>query len=449
MVKAFQRPQAAGNTSWRAGLAVYFQPKLLIILALGFSSGLPLALTGSTLNIWMKEEGVSLTTIGLFSLVGLPYVLKPLWAPLIDAAKLPVLEERLGRRRSWLILSQALLMLIIFVMGGIDPVAAPLLMAMCALGVAFMSATQDIVIDAFRVEYLDESEYGAGTANYVAAYRVAMLTSMAGALYLVTFLEASGVAPERVWQIAWSVMAALGVIGMGAALLATEPEGCAGEAEPSVAVLELSLGQHLTHSVIHPFTDFMKKPLWTAFLAFVLLFKLGDALAGSMTAVFVVDLGFRPIDYANIVGVYGFGASLFGGFVGGYVQKVAPLSPTLWVAGLLMMVSNLAFVWLAIVGQSTAVLMTAVTIENVTGGFGTVIFIAFISRLCTNRNFTATQFALLTSLAAMGRVVFSASSGFIVEHTSWTAFFLITTLAALPGLAFLGLMTRGRVFEVL
>lgn len=444
MVKAFQRPQAAGNTSWRAGLAVYFQPKLLIILALGFSSGLPLALTGSTLNIWMKEEGVSLTTIGLFSLVGLPYVLKPLWAPLIDALHLPFLYKRLGRRRSWLVLSQGLLMILILIMGGVNPVAAPLVMALCAVGVAFMSATQDIVIDAFRTEYLDETEYGAGMANYVAAYRIAMLTSMAGALFLVSFLEASGVSMDQVWQITWDVMAVLVLIGMAAALLATEPEGAHGKVGSGQG-----LADQFIHYVIHPFTDFMAKPLWAAFLAFVLLFKLGDALAGSMTAAFVIDIGFPRTDYAKIVGVYGLGATLVGGFIGGYVQRAAPLTPTLWAAGLMMMFSNLAFVWLALAGQSTPVLIAAVTIENVTGGFGTVVFVAFISRLCTNRDFTATQFALLTSLAAMGRVVFSASSGFIVDHTSWTAFFLITTLAALPGLAFLGLMARRRVFDVL
>lgn len=425
-------------------LAIYFKPKLLVILALGFSSGLPLALTGSTLNIWMKEEGVSLTTIGLFSLVGLPYVLKPLWAPLIDAVRLPVLHKRLGRRRSWLVFSQSLLMTCIFFMGSVDPVAAPLLMALMAFLVAFMSATQDMVIDAFRTEYLDDSEYGAGMANYVAAYRIAMLTSMAGALYLVTFLEAAGVAPDRVWSVGWDVMAVLVLVGMGAALFATEParEGERGDQPDGAA-------EQFVHFVIHPFTDFARKPLWISLLAFVLLFKLGDALAGSMTAAFVVDIGFPRTDYASVVGIYGLVATLLGGFVGGYVQRTAPLTPTLWAAGLMMMVSNLAFVWLALVGANISVLVAAVTIENVTGGFGTVVFVAFISRLCTNRDFTATQFALLTAAAAMGRVFFSASSGFIVDHTNWVVFFLVTTLAAVPGLAFLGVITRRRLFETM
>lgn len=434
---------ARRNPAWLAGISVYFKPQLLVILALGFSSGLPLALTGSTLNVWMREEGVSLTTIGLFSLVGLPYILKPLWAPLIDAVRLPVLYKRLGRRRSWLVLSQAGLMLFIGAMGMIDPVATPLLMALMAFLVAFMSATQDIVIDAFRTEYLDESQYGAGMANYVAAYRIAMLTSMAGALYLVSLLEAWGVAPEDLWRLAWNVMAALVLVGMAAAFFADEPAGPDEEGRPD------RLTDQFVHFVIHPFTDFMKKPLWLALLAFVLLFKLGDALAGSMTAAFVIDIGFARTDYASIVGVYGFGASLFGGFAGGYAQRVFPLVPTLWTAGVMMMVSNLAFVWLAMAGQSTSVLVMAVTIENVTGGFGTVVFVAFISKLCTNRDFTATQFALLTSLAAMGRVVFSASSGWIVDHSSWVTFFLITTLAALPGLGFLAIMTRRRLFAAL
>lgn len=425
-----EKQSTGRGAAWLAGIAVYFQPQLLVVLALGFSSGLPLALTGSTLNIWMREEGVSLTTIGLFSLVGLPYVLKPLWAPLIDAVRLPVLHKRLGRRRSWLVLTQGLLILLIAAMGTVDPVA-------------FMSATQDIVIDAFRTEYLDENQYGAGMANYVAAYRIAMLTSMAGALYLVTIFEAWGIAPADIWRLAWNVMAVLVLVGMGAALLADEPADTDERLRPD------GIAKQFVHFVIHPFTDFMRKPLWAALLAFVLLFKLGDALAGSMTPAFVIDIGFARTDYAKIVGAYGLGASLFGGFAGGYVQRVFPLTPTLWAAGLMMMLSNLAFVWLAIVGQSTGVLVAAVTIENVTGGFGTVVFVAFISRLCTNRDFTATQFALLTSLAAMGRVVFSASSGWIVDHSSWITFFLITTLAAVPGLVFLGIMTRRRLFAAL
>lgn len=438
-----ERQSAKRGAAWLAGIAVYFRPQLLVVLALGFSSGLPLALTGSTLNIWMREEGVSLTTIGLFSLVGLPYVLKPLWAPLIDAVRLPVLHKRLGRRRSWLVLTQGLLILLIAAMGTVDPVAAPVLMALMALLVAFMSATQDIVIDAFRTEYLSENQYGAGMANYVAAYRIAMLTSMAGALYLVTIFEAWGVAPEDIWHLAWNVMAVLVLVGMGAALLADEPADTDERLRPD------GIAKQFVHFVIHPFTDFMRKPLWAALLAFVLLFKLGDALAGSMTPAFVIDIGFARTDYAKIVGAYGLGASLFGGFAGGYVQRVFPLTPTLWAAGLMMMLSNLAFVWLALAGQSTGVLVAAVTIENVTGGFGTVVFVAFISRLCTNRDFTATQFALLTSLAAMGRVVFSASSGWIVDHSSWITFFLITTLAAVPGLVFLGIMTRRRLFAAL
>ena len=438
-----EKQSTESGAGWLADIAVYFKPKLLIILALGFSSGLPLALTSSTLNIWMREEGVSLTTIGLFSLVGSPYLFKWLWAPLIDAVRLPLLHRWLGRRRSWLVLAQGLLMLAVVTMGSIDPVAAPFLMALMALLVAFASATQDIVIDAFRIEYLEENQFGPGMANYVAAYRIAMLTSGAGAFYLVSFFESWGLTSQEGWGFAYDAMAVLVLVGMGAALLASEPDrGGDDKTAERIAV-------QFVHFVIHPFTDFMRKPLWAALLAFVLLFKLGDALAGSMTPAFVIDLGFDRTDYANIVSVYGLGASLFGGFAGGYVQRVFPLTPTLWAAGLMMMLSNLAFVWLAIAGQSTGVLVAAVTIENVTGGFGTVVFVAFISRLCTNRDFTATQFALLTSLAAMGRVVFSASSGWIVDHSSWVTFFLITTLAAVPGLVFLGIMTRRRLFAAL
>jgi MFS transporter, PAT family, beta-lactamase induction signal transducer AmpG len=426
-----------GLVQWLAGLKLYFTPQMLVVLALGFSAGLPLFLTGSTLNIWMREEGVSLTTIGLFSLVGMPYLLKPLWAPVIDAVKLPLLYRRFGRRRSWLLTTQALLMAAIFAMGRIDPVAAPLLMVAVALAVTFASATQDIVIDAFRIEYLPEDQYAAGMANYVAAYRIAMLVSMSGSLYIVSMMQEGGMEVGTSWGFAYGTMATLVLVGVAAVLCAREPE----ETVRTVAS-DASVVDHFVHVVIHPFTDFMKKPFWAALLAFILFFKLGDALAGTMTAAFVVDIGFARNDYASVVGLYGLIATLIGGFAGGYVQRVAPLLRTLWVAGLLQMFSNLAYVWLAFVGKDMSTLVMAVTIENVTGGFGTVVFVAYLSGLCVNRDFTATQYALLTAFASVGRVLVSASGGWVVDHSTWAVFFLITTFAAIPGLGFLWFMQK-------
>lgn len=427
-----KNPGSGGPSS----LLIYFQPRLLIIFALGFSSGLPLFLTGSTLNIWMREEGVSLTTIGFFSLVGVPYVFKFAWAPLIDAVEIPVLSRLVGRRRAWLLLAQGLLMAAISVMGTIDPVAAPAAMALAAVCVAFASATQDIIIDAFRIEYLDEETQAAGMANYVAAYRIAMLIAMSGSLYIVSAFQGSGLAAGESWRLTYAIMAGLVLVGVAATLLAAEP------GRDEEAKTHKSLSDRFVTVVIHPFTEFLRKPYALAILAFVLLFKLGDALAGTMTAAFVIDIGFERKTYADIVGLYGLIATLTGGFIGGYVFRTRPLLPTLWAAGILQMLSNLAYVWLAGAGASTSVLMAAVTIENVTGGFGTVIFVAYLSGLCTNRDFTATQFALLTALSSVGRVLISSFGGWIVDHSNWSIFFVITTFAALPGLGFLWFMQQ-------
>lgn len=428
-------------SDWLQSLAVYFQPKLLVIFALGFSAGLPYFLTGSTLNIWMKEEGISLTTIGFFALVGLPYVAKPLWAPLVDSVRLPILHGLLGRRRSWLVFSQGLLIAAILTMGGIDPVSAPAAMALAAVATAFASATQDIVIDTFRIEYLDENHQAAGVANYVAAYRIAMMVSMSGSLFFVTVLQDGGWEAGASWRAAYALMAVLVLVGTAAVLLAKEPEGEADRRMPEGA------RDILIHRVIHPFTDFLKRPYALAILAFILFFKFGDALAGTLTAAFVIDLGFTRNTYGSIVGLYGMIATLSGGFLAGYIRATTPLLPTLWIAGILQMLSNFVYVWLAMAGQNMTVLIAAVTIENLTGGFGTVIFVAYISGLCTNRDFTATQFALLTALTAVGRVVFSAWGGWIVDASNWTTFFLITVLAALPGLAFLWFMQKKQILE--
>src|SRR5580704_12959801 len=210
--------------SWREGMAVYLQRRVLIVLLLGFSSGLPLALSGSTLLVWMREAGVDLRTIGLFALVGTPYTLKFLWAPLVDALDLPVLSHLLGRRRSWLVLTQVGLIAAIGFLGFCDPAVDPWLVALGALMVATASATQDIVIDAFRVESLDENEQAAGMASYVAGYRIGMLASMAGALFLVSEFERWELSPHAAWTAGYLAMAALGVIGIVTSLVATEPQ---------------------------------------------------------------------------------------------------------------------------------------------------------------------------------------------------------------------------------
>lgn len=424
---------------WLEALAVYLDRRVLAILFLGFSSGLPLALTGATLSVWLKEEGVSLTEIGLFALVGLPYVLKFLWAPLIDAVPVPWLGARLGRRRAWLIVAQGALMLSVVALGVSNPGTAPLATAAWALIVAVASATQDIVIDAFRVESLDESQFAAGMANYVAGYRVAMLISTFGAFELAAMFQAGTLPGAAGWAATYLVMAALVLVGVVTVLGSAEPE-----APAAASRRHAPLGERFRAAVVAPLLDFIARPQWLAILLFVVLFKFGDAFAGVMTAPFVLDIGFDKTDYGRVVKVFGFAATLIGGYAGGVTAKRLGTIESLWLAGVVQMLSNLMFVAQAQAGASMPLLYLTIGIENFTGGLGTVIFVAYLSGLCENRAYTATQYALLSALSAVGRTVLSASSGWFAASLGWSGFFLLTTAAALPGLALLWWLGRAR-----
>src|SRR6266404_6049100 len=297
---ASKRPEnlATPRASWRDGLAVYLQRRVLIVLLLGFSSGLPLALSGSTLLVWMRESGVDLGTIGLFALVGTPYTLKFLWAPLVDALHVPFFTRAFGRRRGWLVFSQLLLIVSILLLALTDPARSPAFVALGALLVAAMSSTQDIVVDAFRVESLPESEQAAGMASYVAAYRIGMLVSTAGALFMVSAFESTGIARGAAWMWGYVVMAALVLIGTVTALAATEPEQ---SARAEAATSADSAFTRVMHAAVGAVSEcLVRKDAWAA-LAFVVLFKFTDAFSGTMTAPFVIDLGFTRNDYAAIV----------------------------------------------------------------------------------------------------------------------------------------------------
>jgi len=424
--------------------AVYFKPRVLVVLFLGFSSGLPLALSGATLLVWMRESGVDLGTIGLFALVGTPYTAKFLWAPLTDALDVPLLSRLLGRRRGWLVFTQMLLIAAIVFLGSCDPAAAPGLVAFAALLVAAASATQDIVVDAFRVESLPENEQAAGMASYVAAYRIGMLVSTAGALFLVSGFQAQGFARTAAWHWGYIVMASLVLIGTATALIATEPER-------SVEAEAMHAGQkpfaRVAEAAAGAFKDFLGQELAFAMLAFVVLFKFTDALSGAMTAPFVIDLGFSRNEYAAIVKGVGLAALLAGGFAGGFVARALPLATSLWVGALLQSVANVAFSWVAVVGHSMPALTIAITVENFTSAIGTVMFVAYLSALCQNPLHTATQYALLTALAAIGRTYLSSGAGFIAEATGWVWFFVICALAGIPSLMLLAWLQRHGHFK--
>lgn len=428
-------PQSATPApTWRESLAVYLQPRVLIVLLLGFSSGLPLALSGSTLLVWMREFGVDLTTIGLFALVGTPYTLKFIWAPLVDALHVPLFTRAFGRRRGWLVFSQLLLIAAILLLALTDPARSPLFVALGALLVAAMSSTQDIVVDAFRVESLPESEQAAGMASYVAAYRIGMLISTAGVLFLVSGFESTGIGRHAAWMWGYVAMAALVLIGTVTALLATEPE-------QSLRAEAATRGEdaltRVMHAAVGAFSEFLSRNHAITVLAFVVLFKFTDAFSGTMTAPFVIDLGFTRNDYAAIVKGVGLIATLAGGFAGGYVARRYSLVTSLWIGGVLQALSNLVFAWLAFVGPNQWALAAAISAENFTGAIGTVIFVAYLSALCQNPLHTATQYALLTALAAVGRTYLSSGAGFVAEATGWPLFFVISVLVAVPSLILL------------
>ncbi len=429
-----------------ASLAVYTDRRIIAIFFLGFSSGLPLALTLGTLGIWLSQAGVDKTTIGLLAAVTIPYALKFLWAPLMDHVRLPLLTRVLGRRRGWTLATQIALMLAILGMASTDPKDQTFLLAIFALLVSFCSASQDIVIDAYRVEVLEERKLGAGAASLVFGYRMGLLASGAGALYL---------AEDIAWGDVYMVMAGLILVGVITILLSREPKApdtSDSEERRAEATLYLERVSHLSArraeivawfyaAVIAPFLDFTTRTQWLPILIFVALYKFGDTLAGVMTGPFMVEIGFTNTEIANVVKIYGLVATIVGLLVGGWLISTRGIIATLWIGGIAQMLSNLMFAVQAAVGHDTGVLAITIAIENLAGGVGTAAFVAYLSSLC-NIAYTATQYALLSALAAVPRTILSTSAGKLAEILDWIPFFAMTTGAALPGLVLLLWLTR-------
>jgi len=439
---------AKRRPSLRETLAVYCKRRVLIVLLLGFSSGLPIVLIGSTLQAWMTQSRIDVRTIGLFAAVGIPYSIKFLWAPFADALDIPLLSRLLGRRRGWLLFTQLWLMAAIVLLGLTDPAASSLVVAIGALFVATASATQDIVIDAFRVESLEESEQAAGLASYIAAYRIGALVSGAGALLLVTGLRSLHLGSRTAWSACYAVMAILILIGILATLLASEPERSGlVEAEHAEEAARENWFERAFWSAVDSFRDFLSRDLAVAVLVFVTLFKLADALAFSLSTNFMLGLGFSLTQVATIRNGIGFVATLLGGFTGGFIARALPLSASLWIGGILQTLMILTFSWQAYVGMNATMLTLTTTIEFFTDAVGTVIFVAYLSVLCKNPLYTATQFALLNALAALGRTFFALGSGYIEHVTGWVWFFVICALAGLPALSMLAWMQKRRHFD--
>jgi PAT family beta-lactamase induction signal transducer AmpG len=382
------------------------------MLCLGFASGLPLALSGQTLQAWLTTEGIDLLTIAAFSLVGLPYTLKVAWAPLMDRFVPPWL----GRRRGWILLTQALLVGLLFAMAAVQPAETVLVVGALAVGIAFCSASQDVAIDAYRADLLRPRERGLGSALSVAGYRVAMLVSGGIALIIADYAG---------WQVTYCAMAALLGIGVIACVFGPEPSW---HAEPP---------RSLQDAIVRPFLEFLGRRHALALLAFIILYKFGDAFAGTLTTTFLLrGLGFSLTDVGVVNKGIGLAATIIGGLVGGLLVMRASLFSCLLGFGVLQAVTNLGFMLLAISGKSYAGMVAVIVLENLSGGMGTTAFVALLIALCDHR-YTATQFALLSALAAIGRVFVGPPAGMLVDATGWPQFFFATFAAALPGLALL------------
>jgi PAT family beta-lactamase induction signal transducer AmpG len=436
------------RASFAETLAVYLKPRVLIVLFLGFSAGLPLALSGSTLRLWMRQSGVDLETIGLFALVGTPYTIKFLWAPVVDALDVPGFSRLFGRRRGWLVLSQLVMMAAIVLLGFCDPAKLAWYVVFgAALMVATASATQDIVIDAFRIESLPESEQAAGMASYVAAYRIGVLASTAGTLFIVSGFRELQFDLGAAWMLGYLAMAVLVVVGVVTALVASEPEKSAAAQADHAAHAHDSPLTRVTQTTIGAFGEFLTRDAAIMVLCFVVLFKFTDAFAGVMTEAFVLDLGFSLTEYAVIIKGVGLAATLLGGFAGGFVARAYPMATSLWIGGILQASANLTFSTQALIGYNTAMLTFAIIAENFTSAIGTVIFVAYLSGLCRNPLHTATQYALLTAFSAFGRTYLSAGAGYVAAATGWVAFFAICAALAIPSLVLLAWLQRRGHFE--
>lgn len=392
-------------------LKVIYSGRMIVALLMGFSCGLPLLLTITVLQAWMKEKGVDLTVIGLMALVGLPYTLKFIWAPFLDRYTLPFL----GRRRGWLLIAQIFLIFSIAGLGLTDPVGHPWMVVFAALLVTFFSASQDIVVDAYRREDLPDEELGLGSSLYVNGYRVGMLLASGGGLIL---------ADHITFSMVYLIMAACMLPGVLTTFFASEPEVAVGTPKS------------LKEAVLCPLIDYFsrKEALWI--LAFILFYKIGDNMASAMTTPFYLDIGFSKTEIGAVVKLFGFWATIIGSLIGGVLMLRQGIYRSLWIFGFFQAISTAGFALLARIGHSIPALSTVIAFENLSSGMGTAAYVAFMASI-TNKKFTATQYALLSSLMGVPRVLVSAPTGFFAKSLGWENFFIFCTLIAIPGMLLL------------
>jgi len=426
------------RTSWRQALAVYGEAPTLRMLALGFAAGLPLLLVFGTLSFWLREAGVNRATIGFISWVTLAYAFKWAWAPLVDRVPIPWLTARLGRRRSWLLLAQAGVIAGLVGMASTDPKVSVMPTVWFALAVAFFSATQDIALDAFRIESADKERQAALSAFYQTGYRLAMIWAGAGVLWIAARSEVANPAnyDPAAWRIAYLAMAASMLVGVITVLFSREPVHAPLAAPRGVL-------DFLRSTVIEPFADFFRRYRWQALvlLALIATYRVSDIVMGVMANPFYVDMGYSKDEVAAIAKVYGVVMTLLGAFVGGVLSVKFGLVRTLALGALLSAATNVLFAWLATRGHDLTALTFAISLDNLAAGIAATAFIAFMSSL-TNIAYSATQYALMSSMMLLLPKWLAGFSGVAVDAFGYVNFFFGTALLGLPVLALIWLASR-------
>jgi len=441
--------------TWLAATAVYRQPRVFAFLFFGFASGLPLALTGETLRFWFTDAGIDLGLIGLTSLIGTAYTIKFLWAPIVDHVTFGRWGRAFGRRRSWMIATQIGIGLLVLALSTLHPAENLMLAVSLCIGVAFLSATQDIAVDAYRIERLDVGTLGAGTAMHTGGWYLGARLA-GGALAL-------GLMEQFDWHVSYAIMGLLMTVGIAAVLTNGEPEQAdqAASAEERARQAEVErfvasrpalrgatarvLG-FLYVSVVSPFLDMAKRNgrLLVPLLLLVIFFKFQDAFAQVMTGPFVRgELHFTGEEIASVYKIFGLGASFLGIFTAGLLIRPLGLMRSLWIGAILQMLSNFGFCILVVAGHDLFWLAATNGFENFASGIGNTVFVVFLSRLCSAA-YTATQYALLSAIAAIARTFMAAPAGYLVEYVGWFDFFIISGLSAIPGLILIWILSRSR-----
>ena len=408
---------------WYNSLQLYLKPSLIVIFFLGFFAGLPFLLMFGTLTAWLAQVGVTKTAIGLFVFTSMPFAIKFLWAPFVDKLSLPVFCSILGQRRGWLLFAQLSCAVCLFGIGWSDPASNLLPLALWTIVLSFASATQDIVIDAYRIESLKDNEQGLGAASYQLGYRVALIAAGAGALLM---------ADTAGWSLTYFFMAGLMCSGALLTLLIAEPKPFGA----SLGAIQVSSSSYLVwvnSAVIEPFREFMSRPGWWSILVFVAFYKYADGIWAAMANPFYLDVGFTLSQIGVISKTYGVVMTIIGSLLGGVVVATIGVYRSVLLGVIIMALTNLLYALLAWIGPSVTGLVWVISIENICNGIGGTAFIAYLSLLC-NKTYTATQYALLTSFMNLSRTFLASGGGWLAEQFDWPTFFILTTLAGVPGI---------------